>query len=71
MWDRIGNRCLELAVELLRKETTPTAATVEAVKRLVDTAIAIDSLNLRWYVRTRSAGAVFRGQPFSRPEEEN
>ena len=48
LWEQIGNECLSKALNLLKSETAPTAATAETVGRLVETAIAIDSLNLRW-----------------------
>lgn len=71
MWSSIGNRCLSSAADLLEKSTTPTEATVEAVRKLVDVAIAIDDLNLRWAAQSRYGEAVFRGQASSRREAGN
>ena len=44
LWGEIMRKCLERAKELLDKETTPTAATVEAVKGLVETAITANGV---------------------------
>ncbi len=52
-WEQVGNKCLNLANSLLDSETVPTAATVETVGKLVSIAIAIDTLNLQWAVKTR------------------
>ena len=67
----VGNKSLSAAEKLLDKETAPTGDTVETVKKLVDTAISIDLLNLQWAAQTRSGAAVFRGQSSSLPKEEN
>lgn len=48
LWEQVSNRCLKCAIRALDGETTPTAATVEVVKALVETACMIDTLNLRW-----------------------
>lgn len=48
LWGQVGRECLAHASRLLNAETTPTAATVEVVKALVETACMIDTLNLRW-----------------------
>lgn len=42
LWEEIGNKCLWTALSVLKKETVPTAATVETVMGLVETAISID-----------------------------
>lgn len=70
LWTKIGSRCLELADKSL-DEAVPTAATVETVKRLVDIAISIDALNLRWATQTRCGASVFPDQAFSRPKAKN
>lgn len=43
----IRNQCMDKASELLQKETTPTAATAKAVKRLMETALSIDLFLLK------------------------
>lgn len=48
LWTKVGNKCLTHAAVLLESETAPTEATAETVKTLVETAISIDMLNLRW-----------------------
>lgn len=48
LWEEIGNECLLKALALLKSETVPTAATVESVRTLVETALAIDALNFRY-----------------------
>ncbi len=53
LWENVGNRCLASALTLLESETAPTPATVETVRALVDTAIAIDTLNLQRERQTR------------------
>lgn len=62
-WTEAGNLCLELALTELKKETTPTAATVEVARELVKIAIEIDMLNLQWSAQSRYGAAVFRGRP--------
>lgn len=71
LWEQVGNKCLRQALVLLESETTPTEATVRVVRELTETAIAIDSLNLRWQEQNQYGAAVFRGQPSSRREEGN
>ncbi len=71
LWERLGNHCLQKALKLLESETTPTDVTVRVVRELTETAIAIDSLNLRWQQQNRYGAAVFRGRPSSRQEGEN
>lgn len=57
LWNEVGNKCLRRASELLDSETTPTAATAEVVKSLVETAVSMDLLNLRWAIQNRSSAA--------------
>lgn len=57
LWETVGNGCLKKANELLKVETAPTLEIVGAVKQLVDVAIAIDELNLRWAQQNRSFSA--------------
>lgn len=71
LWLSVGNSCLSHAKRLLDKDTAPTAATVEAVKGLVETAISIDMLNLHWAQQTRYGAEVLLGQPFLRKEAGN
>ena len=40
-WEHIGERCLDRAIELIEKNTTPDAATAEAVFTLTQTAISV------------------------------
>lgn len=61
LWEKIGNGCLDKALKLLEKDTTPTATTVGMVRELVETAISIDLLNLCWDGRSQYDAPVFRG----------
>lgn len=65
LWEQIGNKCLICAIHMLENEPTPTMATSEIVKLLVETAVSVDNLNLRWAQQTQSCAAVFRDQPVS------
>lgn len=67
LWKQMNNQCLKSALKLLKEETTPTAATVEAVYGLVDIAVKIDYLDFLWHQQTRSGAAVFRDQTLSGP----
>lgn len=71
LWEQVGNRCLKAALSALEKEAVPTAATVETVNALVETAISIDRLTLLWARQNRYGAAVFRGLPSARPTEGN
>lgn len=71
LWEQVGNKCLSCALILLESETAPTAATVETAKSLVETAIAIDTLNLRWAEQNRYGAAAFRARLSSLPEAKN
>lgn len=71
LWEQVGNLCLTQTLDLLQKEVTPTAATVEVTKGLVEIAVMIDSLNLRWVEQNRSGAAVSMGSPFSQRQGEN
>lgn len=66
LWEEIGNKCLQHANKMLEGETVPTAATAETVRTLVETAISIDVLNLRWIEKSRSGERVSQGQPWGR-----
>ncbi len=61
LWFDVGNRCLTIAKDMIKGETAPTVATVETVGKLVNIAIAIDMLNLRWEERTPYEKAVSLG----------
>ena len=71
LWEEIGNTCLNRATNLLKLETVPSAETAETVKNLVETAIAIDMLNLHWAEQNRYGAAVFAGRPSSRTAKGN
>lgn len=62
LWNEVGNKCLRRALELLDSETTPTVATAEVVKSLVETAVSMDLLNLRWAIQNRSGAATRRAE---------
>ena len=70
-WHEAGELCLDNAIALLKDETAPAAVTAEAVKTLIEAAVSIDLLNLRWEEQSRCGAAVFRGQPFSQQAKEN
>lgn len=71
LWEQVGNKCLSSALAMLESETAPTAVTVETVRGLVEAAIAIDTLNLRWAEQNRYGAAAFRAQPSAPPEAKN
>ena len=60
LWTEVGNKCLQRASELLDDKTASAAATAETVKCLVETAISMDMLNLRWAEKTRYGAATRR-----------
>ena len=70
LWAEVGEECLTKAADLLKKGTTPTAATVEVVKGLVEIAISIDDLNLRW-AKNQYDRKVCVVRPFNFTEEDN
>ena len=59
LWEEVGNYCLKQALEVLNKETIPSIEEVEIVSKLVNIAIAIDSLNLQWTAQSRYDEQVF------------
>ena len=63
LWEKLGNRCLELAIAELDKETVPIPAEMETVERLVRIAISLDEPNLQWANQSRYGAAVFAGRP--------
>lgn len=67
----VGNKCLQRASELLDDKTAPAAATAETVRCLVETAISIDVLNLRWAEQNRCGARVFPGRSSSPPKAGN
>lgn len=71
LWEQVGNKCLNKADEILQTQTVLNSEQVKTVRELVDTAIAIDLLNLRWDQQNRFGAAAFRDQPFSRPKAKN
>lgn len=64
LWEQVGNECLRQATDLLKKETTLTEATVKVVRELVEMAISIDTLNLRWVVENPSGTQAYVGRTF-------
>lgn len=60
LWDKIENRCLELAYKNLEKETAPTQKEIEAVKDYIAIAKEIEIIKLHWAVQTRCGAAVSR-----------
>ena len=44
LWEQVSNRCLKCAIRAHDGETTPTGETVEAVRGLVETAIAVSKI---------------------------
>lgn len=47
LWVELGNECLLKALDLLKKEPVPTAATAGTVKSLVSAAVSMAELNFR------------------------
>lgn len=70
LWEKVGTACLDKAMTLLEKETIPTAATVEMVRALVEAAVSIDSLNLRWEAEIQCGAPVSPGHPFRGDKQE-
>lgn len=64
LWEEVGNQCLTQAIEVLNKETIPNIENVEIVSKLVNTAIAIDSLNHLWTSQNRYGERVSSKHPF-------
>lgn len=64
LWEQVGNECLRQASHLLKKETTLTEATVKVIRELVETAILIDTLNLRWAVENPSGTQAYADRAF-------
>ena len=62
LWDKIENRCLELAYKNLEKETAPTNEDIEAVRKYITVAKEIEIIKLHWAVQTRCGAAVSRDQ---------
>lgn len=60
LWERLGNICLSHAIALLERGTAPTVETVETAKALVEMAVSIDTLNLRWAQQNQCGVAVFQ-----------
>lgn len=71
LWEQTGNKCLECALELLNSKTALDMDKARTVGKLVETAISIDTLNLRWAEQNRYAGAVFRGHALEQKVKEN
>lgn len=60
LWTEVRNKCLQRASELLDNKTAPAAETAETVRCLVETAISMDILNLRWAAQTRYDAKTFQ-----------
>ncbi len=71
LWKKVGNKCLERALELLDEETALDDDKTGAIDKLTGIAISIDILNLRREEQNRYAGAVFRGQALNRKVKGN
>lgn len=55
LWEMVGNECLEKALTMLDGKAVLSAEEAEAVRVLVETAIAIDRLDLSWASRRAAA----------------
>lgn len=62
LWEAVGNGCLRQALQLLETKEISTAETVGMIERLVQIAIAIDGLNLRWAEQNRWQSSLAAGQ---------
>lgn len=51
LWLEVGNKCLKRASELLDDKTASITETSAAVKQLVEAAVMMDDLNLRWTIQ--------------------
>ena len=71
IWFEVGNKCLKRASELLDSKDGSSFKNIQDAKTLVEIAIAIDDLNLRWATQTRYGGAAFQGRLFSPQEARN
>ena len=71
LWCDVGDKCLICANAMLGGETAPTAATVEAVKALVEAAISIELLRLRGQGQIRSCVAGRLGSASGLQAEES
>lgn len=71
LWNKVEKRCLELAEQVLEKETAPTEREIEAVKNYIGIAKEIEAINLHWAVQNRCGAAAFRGQPSSQQGVKN
>ncbi len=69
--EQAESECLARALALLKSETAPTAATVEAVMTLVEIANSISVLNLRWAEQNRFYARASQAQVSLRQEAEN
>lgn len=65
LWTEVANKCLSRALAILEANKTDGLFDSVEVQRLVQIAIAIDSLNLQWEQQNRYGAAVFRAPPFS------
>lgn len=65
LWEQVGNECLNKAGKFLQMKNVLDLEQARTVKELVDTAIAIELLNLRRAEQNRFGAAVLRGQTSS------
>lgn len=70
-WEQIGNKCLFHALDLLESDTATTAETAVTVRTLVETAVAIGTLNLRLAEQSRFFSSAFLGSPSSQNKAGN
>ncbi len=52
LWYEVGNLCLTKAKAILEGRELSIERTVDVVRKLVDTAIAMDRLNLDWETKS-------------------
>lgn len=70
LWVKIGNRCLELADDLLNRKTALTGEEVRTARELVEMAIQLDSQCLKQEVGNRSCLQAYSGPLFARSSAE-
>lgn len=77
LWEEIGNKCLLLADRLLNSAQDRASAERNLVlaTRLIESAVAIDDLNLRWWIHQNGKSQFYRFGPkgfsLGQQEEEN
>ncbi len=71
LWEKAGNSCLTHAIKLLENHPNTDFKTAKTVKMLVETAVSIDTLNLRWEQQTQCGSAAFWGRTSAQKEAKN